>query len=133
MCRFFTLSDTFLDTQMTHQFLRECDQHKTSLFLCKKSRIATDFLPLQRPNDTQNDIPDDTHSDKPIVVTQAFNASIDKVWSAVTVKEEMVKWYFEMVPFTDPTIGKIISQDFEDQVRQAFEKYVENIKQYLHL
>ena len=36
---------------------------------------------------------------KPIVVEQEYNASIDKVWNALTNNEEMKYWYFNLPEF----------------------------------
>lgn len=44
-------------------------------------------------------------TDNPIVITQEFNASIDKVWTAITNKDQMIKWFFEMIPDFEPIVG----------------------------
>jgi uncharacterized protein YndB with AHSA1/START domain len=41
---------------------------------------------------------------QPIVVERTFNAPADKVWKALTDKEEMKKWYFDLAEFK-PEIG----------------------------
>lgn len=38
-------------------------------------------------------------NDQPIVVERLLNAPIDKVWSAITDREEMKQWYFELAEF----------------------------------
>jgi len=36
---------------------------------------------------------------KPVIVVQEYNTSIDKVWNALTNKEEMKYWYFNLPEF----------------------------------
>ena len=43
--------------------------------------------------------------DGPVIVTQDFNSSISKVWSAITDPSEMTQWYFENIPDFAPKIG----------------------------
>lgn len=38
-------------------------------------------------------------NDKPIVVERLSDASISKVWKAITDKDEMKKWYFDLAEF----------------------------------
>ena len=40
----------------------------------------------------------------PIIITRVFNAPIAKVWSALTDKDEMKKWYFQLEEFK-PEVG----------------------------
>ena len=35
----------------------------------------------------------------PLVVERVFNAPIEKVWKAITEKEEMKQWYFDLAEF----------------------------------
>ena len=35
----------------------------------------------------------------PLVVERVFNAPIEKVWKAITKKEEMKQWYFDLAEF----------------------------------
>jgi uncharacterized protein YndB with AHSA1/START domain len=42
---------------------------------------------------------------KPIVVEQTFNASITKVWNAITKLDEMRQWYFNNIPSFEPVVG----------------------------
>ena len=44
-------------------------------------------------------------TDSPISIKQEINASIDKVWKAITDKNQMIKWYFENIPDFKPTVG----------------------------
>ncbi len=36
---------------------------------------------------------------KPVIVERLFNAPISKVWSALTINEELNKWYFKLEDF----------------------------------
>jgi uncharacterized protein YndB with AHSA1/START domain len=40
----------------------------------------------------------------PLVIERTFNAPIQKVWSAITDKDEMKKWYFDLAAFK-PEVG----------------------------
>ena len=40
----------------------------------------------------------------PIVIEKTFNAPIEKVWKAITDKDEMKKWYFDFADFK-PEVG----------------------------
>lgn len=33
-------------------------------------------------------------TEQPVVVSKIFDKSIEDVWNAITVKEEMLKWFF---------------------------------------
>lgn len=41
---------------------------------------------------------------QPIVIERSYNASIEKVWKALTDKEQMKKWYFDVDAF-EPEVG----------------------------
>ena len=43
--------------------------------------------------------------DAPIIVEQNFNSSIKNVWNALTVLDEMTKWYFSNIPTFEPVVG----------------------------
>ena len=34
--------------------------------------------------------------DEPFIIERTFNASVEKVWEAITDKDEMKKWYFDL-------------------------------------
>ena len=36
---------------------------------------------------------------KPLIVERSYNAPIEKVWKAITDKDQMKKWYFELKEF----------------------------------
>ncbi|MEO7984701.1 MAG: SRPBCC domain-containing protein [Bacteroidota bacterium] len=42
--------------------------------------------------------------DTPIITERILNAPVEKVWSALTSKEEMDKWYFKIASFK-PEVG----------------------------
>ena len=58
---------------------------------------------------------------KPIIVERVFNAPVSKVWKAITAKEEMKQWYFDLAEFK-PEVG------FKFQFMGGTEE-----NQYLHL
>ncbi len=58
---------------------------------------------------------------EPFVIERTFNTSIEKVWKAITDKNEMKKWYFDLAEFK-PEVG------FEFQFYGGTEE-----KQWLHL
>jgi uncharacterized protein YndB with AHSA1/START domain len=58
---------------------------------------------------------------KPIIVERKYNAPISKVWKAITDKEEMKQWYFDLAEFK-PEVG------FKFQFMGGTED-----NQYLHL
>ncbi|HMT29034.1 MAG TPA: SRPBCC domain-containing protein [Bacteroidia bacterium] len=37
---------------------------------------------------------------QPIIVEKIFNAPVSKVWNAITDRDEMKKWYFDLAEFT---------------------------------
>ena len=42
---------------------------------------------------------------KPIIAVQKFDATIEKVWNAITNLEEMQQWYFPNIPNFKPELG----------------------------
>lgn len=42
---------------------------------------------------------------EPLVLEQAFNTSIEHVWSAITSFNEMKEWYFPMLESFEPVLG----------------------------
>lgn len=59
---------------------------------------------------------------EPFVIERVYNAPIEKVWKAITDKNEMKRWYFDLAEFK-PEVG------FEFQ----FEGKGKDGKSYLHL
>ena len=41
----------------------------------------------------------------PIVIQQAYNASIAVVWKAITDRGQMRQWFFEQITDFEPVIG----------------------------
>lgn len=61
-------------------------------------------------------------NNQPFIIERTFNAPIQKVWSAITDKDEMKQWYFDLAEFK-PEVG------FEFQ----FSAGPDNGIKYLHL
>lgn len=38
-------------------------------------------------------------NNEPIIIQRVFNAPISKVWKAITDRDEMAKWYFDLAEF----------------------------------
>ena len=59
---------------------------------------------------------------KPIIIERIYNAPVEKVWQALTDKDQMKKWYFDLA-------------DFQPRVGFAFQFHGQGHKgeQYLHL
>ena len=59
---------------------------------------------------------------QPIIIEQTYNASIDKIWKAITDKDQMKEWYFSL-------------DEFKPEVGFEFQFYGEGHKgeKYLHL
>ena len=62
------------------------------------------------------------NAEQDIIITKEFNASIDQVWKAITDKDQMQRWYFELA-------------EFKAEVGFQFQFYggPSPEKQYLHL
>ena len=60
-------------------------------------------------------------SQQPFVIERTYNAPIDKVWKAITDKDQMKEWYFDLSAFK-PEVG------FEFQFTGGSKE-----KSYLHL
>lgn len=43
--------------------------------------------------------------DEPVVVEQAFNATVESVWRSITELDEMRQWYFENIPAFKAEVG----------------------------
>lgn len=41
----------------------------------------------------------------PIIVEEIFDAPVQKVWTAITVLDEMKRWYFDNIPTFEPVVG----------------------------
>lgn len=42
--------------------------------------------------------------DEPVIIERILNASVEKVWKAITSKDEMKQWYFNLAEFK-PEVG----------------------------
>lgn len=58
----------------------------------------------------------------PLVIERTFNAPISKIWKAITDKDEMKKWYFDIAEF-EPEVG----------CKFQFLAGAEESKKFLHL
>ena len=58
---------------------------------------------------------------KPLVIEKTFHAPVDKIWKAITDKDKMKQWYFDLPDFK-PVVG------FEFQFEGGTDS-----KRYLHL
>jgi uncharacterized protein YndB with AHSA1/START domain len=45
------------------------------------------------------------NTEKPIVIEQSFNASVETVWSAITDKDKMREWFFSEIQSFEPSVG----------------------------
>ena len=58
---------------------------------------------------------------KPVVIERAFKASVERIWQAITNKEDMEKWYFKLA-------------EFKSEVGFEFQFYAgKDKKQWLHI
>lgn len=44
-------------------------------------------------------------TEQPVIVTKVFDKSISQVWNAITIKEEMVQWFFDNIPDFKAEVG----------------------------
>src|SRR5688572_151 len=59
--------------------------------------------------------------DEPVIVESTYNAPVERVWKAITDKQQMKEWYFDLKSF-EPKVG------FEFDFTGGDDK-----KQYLHV
>ncbi len=57
-------------------------------------------------------------SDPPVRVEQILNARKEDVWSSITERDQMVKWFFDNIPSFEPVVG------FETQFTVATEERI---------
>jgi uncharacterized protein YndB with AHSA1/START domain len=62
-------------------------------------------------------------SDKPIIVEQTFNSSIDRVWKAITDVNLMRKWYFPDISSFKPETGFETQFNVKNQGRNFLHKW----------
>ena len=46
-----------------------------------------------------------TERSEPIIVEQVFAVSKDRLWSAITDRDQMVQWFFDNIPEFKPEAG----------------------------
>lgn len=63
-----------------------------------------------------------TDRSQPVIIEQSFDASTDRMWRAITDRDEMIQWYFEDIPAFSAVVGfetgfnvKAPSRDFYHQ------------------
>jgi len=44
-------------------------------------------------------------SEDPVIVEQSFNTTVDKVWRAITNRDEMIQWFFPNIETFSPEVG----------------------------
>ncbi|MDG2194553.1 MAG: SRPBCC domain-containing protein [Polaribacter sp.] len=44
-------------------------------------------------------------TEKPIVIEQLFDTSVENVWNAITVLDRMQQWFFNNIPSFEPVVG----------------------------
>ncbi len=42
---------------------------------------------------------------EPVIVEETYKASMDRVWEAITVRDQMVLWYFDAIEAFEPRVG----------------------------
>ena len=57
---------------------------------------------------------------QPFVIERTFNAPVEKVWKALTDKNEMKQWYFDLKEFK-PEVGFVF--EFTGQTKTGEKKY----------
>ncbi|CAL2114787.1 SRPBCC domain-containing protein [Tenacibaculum sp. 190130A14a] len=45
------------------------------------------------------------NTDKPVIVKQSFNVSINELWKAITDLNQMKQWFFENIETFEPKVG----------------------------
>jgi len=66
---------------------------------------------------------------EPIIVEQYFDTSIENVWNALTVIDEMTQWYFPNIPSFEPIEGftTTFTVQVEDRIYPHLWKIIEVI------
>jgi len=62
-------------------------------------------------------------TDKPIIVEQTYNASVETIWSAITELDEMHKWYFDNIPDFKTEAGFKAQLKIENEGREFTHKW----------
>jgi uncharacterized protein YndB with AHSA1/START domain len=56
-------------------------------------------------------------SEEKIVVEQILNATVEKVWNAITKHDQMIQWFFENIPDFEAREGFTVSFDVDSGER----------------
>jgi uncharacterized protein YndB with AHSA1/START domain len=56
-------------------------------------------------------------SEEKVVVKQILNASVEKVWNAITKHDEMIQWFFENIPAFEAKEGFTVSFEVDSGER----------------
>lgn len=59
----------------------------------------------QKKNDQQQNEYLMKKEDEPIVVEQIYEAPLEKVWEAISVRDKMTRWFFPNIPSFEPVVG----------------------------
>jgi uncharacterized protein YndB with AHSA1/START domain len=70
-------------------------------------------------------------SDKPIIVEERFNSSIESVWKALTEIDEMRRWYFDNIPAFKPETGFKTEFNVRSEERNFLHKWIVTEAEYL--
>lgn len=57
------------------------------------------------------------NTDPPIIVEQKFEVPVQKVWDAITIHDQMIKWFFENIPDFKPETGFEVVFDVHSESR----------------
>jgi uncharacterized protein YndB with AHSA1/START domain len=73
-------------------------------YRCKK--VGTDGNPFQDSKTYHYDyLKNKKMKNEPVIIERTFNASVDKVWKAITDKDQMKQWYFDTIDDFKPEVG----------------------------
>lgn len=61
-------------------------------------------------------------TEEPVIVEQTFDASVETVWNAITVLDQMRQWYFENIPSFRPEVGFETQFDVQNEDRHFLHK-----------
>ena len=62
-------------------------------------------------------------TENPVVVEQTFNASIEKVWDAITDINQMHQWYFDNIPAFEARVGFETQFNVQSEERNFLHKW----------
>jgi len=76
-----------------------------SSFAAWKSLESEHEFLIKKITTMNNDTTSMKNTDPPIVIEQLYPASIDKVWAAITERDQMVQWFFSEIHAFEPIVG----------------------------